>query len=64
MTKGRSTNRVFWADVLAKASTDELVGIIDTLAARHAAEGAEADSDLLVLARFMLQRRRQLGATP
>jgi hypothetical protein len=62
MSTGRTTNRMFWADVLAKASTDELVGIVETLAARAAAEGSEADSDLVVLARFMLQRRREAGA--
>jgi hypothetical protein len=53
---------MFWADVLAKASEEELVGIIETLASRLASEGAAADGDLLVLARSMLQRRRPLGA--
>jgi hypothetical protein len=59
MTSTRTTIRVFWADVLGKASEEELVGIIDTLAARQASADAAADSDLLVLARSMLQRRRQ-----
>jgi hypothetical protein len=57
MTSTRTTIRMFWADVLGKASEEELVGIIDTLAARQASE--DADSDLLVLARSMLERRRQ-----
>jgi hypothetical protein len=53
--------RMFWADVLEKASEEELVGIVDRLAGRQAPEGAATDSELLVLARSMLQRRRQLG---
>lgn len=50
--------RKFWVDVLARASTSELAEMVDTLTARHAADGCEADSDLLVLARRTLQRRR------
>jgi hypothetical protein len=53
------STRTFWADVLAKASTEELVEIIETLEARRAEEGGEADSDLLVLARYTLLSRRE-----
>ncbi len=56
-TSARVSTRTFWADVLAKASTDELVGIVATRRARPAAEGGEADSDLLVLARSILEHR-------
>jgi hypothetical protein len=53
------TVRAFWAEVLAKARTEELVEITETLAARQG-EGSEADSDLLVLARQILEERRML----
>jgi hypothetical protein len=55
--------RKFWVDVLAKASTTELAEMVETLTARHAADGCDADSDLLVLARRTLQRRRMGGGT-
>ncbi len=62
MSSGRTiSTRTFWADVLAKASTEELVDIIETLASRRAEEGSSADSDLLVLARYTLMRRRDPG---
>jgi hypothetical protein len=54
------TIRAFWAEVLAKARTEELVEITETLAARRGSEGSEADSDLLVLARQILEQRRTL----
>ena len=55
------TVRAFWADVLAKAKTEELVEITETLAARRGSEhGSEADSELLVLARQILALRRTL----
>jgi hypothetical protein len=53
----RDTTRTFWANVLAKASTDELVQMIETLAARQPSEGSEADSDLLILVRCALRHR-------
>jgi hypothetical protein len=56
-TNRNTTMRTFWADVLAKASTDELVAIVETLQARHSSEGNPADSDLVVLARSILERR-------
>jgi hypothetical protein len=58
MTTSRTTIRTFWASVLAKASTAELVQMIETLSSRRPSEGSEADSDLLVLARRALERRR------
>lgn len=58
MTTSRTTIRTFWASVLAKARTDELVQMIETLASRRPSEGSEADSDLLVLARRTLEHRR------
>jgi hypothetical protein len=60
MTTSRTTIRTFWASVLAKARTDELVEMIETLASRRPSEGSEADSDLLVLARRALQHRRAM----
>ena len=60
-TSRNTTTRTFWATVLAKASTAELVQIVETLTARRAAEGSVADSDLLVLARCALQHRRATG---
>jgi hypothetical protein len=56
-TNRKTTTRSFWADVLAKASTDELVQIVETLRARRPSEGGEADSDLLILARSTLEHR-------
>jgi hypothetical protein len=56
-TTRNTTIRTFWADVLAKASTDELVSIVETLRSRQSAGGNPADSDLLVLARSTLERR-------
>jgi hypothetical protein len=58
MSTSRDSTRSFWANVLAKASTDELVQMIETLAARQPREGSGADSDLLILARCALQHRR------
>jgi hypothetical protein len=60
-TRRNTTTRTFWADVLARASTSELMQIVETLAARHPAEGSAADSDLLILARCTLQNRRDGG---
>ncbi|HSN90101.1 MAG TPA: hypothetical protein VLS93_02635 [Anaeromyxobacteraceae bacterium] len=57
MSKERSTNRTFWAEILAKASDEELAKIVETLEARRAAEGSAADGDLLILARWTLQHR-------
>jgi hypothetical protein len=54
------TVRAFWAEVLARAKTEELVEITETLAARRGVEGSEADSDLLVLARQVLEQRGTL----
>ena len=58
-----TTTRTFWGSVLAKASTSELVQIVETLSARHAAHPNQADSDLLVLARWTLQSRGGAGRT-
>ena len=52
-----TTTRTFWASVLAKATTGELVQMVETLSARHAALPNQADSDLLVLARSTLRSR-------
>jgi hypothetical protein len=57
-TTTRDTTRTFWASVLAKASTAELIAMIETLSARRPSEGSEADSDLLILARCTLKHRR------
>jgi hypothetical protein len=54
---GRDTTRSFWASVLARASTEELLQMIETLSARRASEGSDADSELLVLARCTLRNR-------
>jgi hypothetical protein len=62
MSASRNTMRDFWASVLAKASTHELVQMIHTLEARDPSDGSDADGDLLVLARCTLQNRRGLAA--
>jgi hypothetical protein len=59
---GRDTTRTFWASVLAKASTKDLVQMIQTLSARQASEGSAADSDLLALARGTLRSRLGIEA--
>jgi hypothetical protein len=61
-TSRNGTIRTFWADVLARATTDELAQMVETLAARRASEGSQADSDLLVLARGLLERRHASGS--
>jgi hypothetical protein len=60
MTTSRSTIRTFWASVLAKATGEELVQMIETLSSRRPIEGSDADSDLLVLARRALEHRRAM----
>ena len=53
----KTTTRTFWGNVLAKASTSELVQIVATLSARNATNPNQADSDLLVLASWTLRSR-------
>jgi hypothetical protein len=62
MSASRDKMRDFWATVLAKASTNEIAQMIDTLEARDPCEGSEADNDLLALARRTLHHRRGVGA--
>ena len=57
----KTTTRTFWGSVLARASTSELVQIVETLSARNATSPNQADGDLLVLATWTLRSRGGAG---